>query len=788
MVPRMTRRSAGAAGTALAAALILLQDGAEARARAADEPIAAVGITQPNLKVAFIGDQGNGSDALAVLQLILNEGADMVLHQGDFDYSGNPTQWDDNITSILGPDFPYFASVGNHDTGSFYGSGGYQAKLAARLARLPAGDASCSGDLGVKSACTYKGLFFVLSGVGTLGSGHETYLDQQLAADQSPWRICSWHKDQSAMQVGGKGDDVGWLAYEACRTRGAIIATAHEHSYSRTKTLVSTQNQTVDPAWPSPVVLRLAPGATFVFVSGLGGNSIRDQERCLPSTYPYGCKGEWASIYTSTQGARFGALFIEFHVDGNPNKARGYFKNVDGVVVDQFEITSELVTPDPNNNAPVVTDVRITSPSPYYEGTPLSLLADFTDLDASDTHTATIDWGDGSVLSGTVSESGGIGTVTGAHAYADDRLYTITVTVRDFRGGAGSGNTTALVVNVPPTAEAGGPYSGFAGVPVTLSGSATDPGSADVLTYAWDLDNNGSFETLGQTVTATFPAPGTYQVRLQVSDDDGGLSAPDVATVTVSPRPATLLYLSLENSATLGGLSVANEDILAFDGTSFSMYFDGSDVGAASFALDAFAILPSGEILMSFTNAGTVGGVAMDDSDILKFTPTSLGDTTAGTFSMYFDASDVGLSTSDEDVDAIELLPTNGHLLVSTTGSFSVPGVSGADEDILEFTPTSLGATTAGTWALYFDGSDVGLATSSDEDVDAVAVDASGRIYLSTVGAFGVTGVSGADEDVFVFAPTSLGATTAGTFGPGLFFDGSLYGLGANDVKAIDLP
>ena len=85
----------------------------------------------------------------------------------------------------------------------------------------------------------------------------------------------------------------------------------------------------------------MAPGATFVFVSGIAGASIRDQERCLPTTYPYGCKGEWASIYTSDQNAQYGALFIEFHVDGDPNKARGYFKDIDGAVVDQFTVTSQ---------------------------------------------------------------------------------------------------------------------------------------------------------------------------------------------------------------------------------------------------------------------------------------------------------------------------------------------------------------------------------------------------------------------------------------------------------------
>jgi len=125
--------------------------------------------------------------------------------------------------------------------------------------------------------------------------------------------------------------------------------------------------------------------------------------------------------------------------------------------------------------------------------------------------------------------------------------------------------------------------------------------------------------------------------------------------------------------------------------------------------------------------------------------------------------------------------------VLSTAGSVSVTGVAGAEEDLLAFTPSALGATTSGTFAMYFDGSDVGLSTSN-ENVDAAAVDAAGRIYLSTTGNFSVTGASGVDEDVFVFTPTTLGATTSGTFSPSLYFDGSAFGLSSNDIFAIDLP
>ena len=299
--------------------------------------------TPPNFKVAFIGDQGLNGDSEAVLTLIKNENADMVLHQGDFDYADNPNAWDNQINTFL-PGVPYFASVGNHDVSNWSGSTGYQQKLLDRLSSISGANCTFDGNdplnYGVKSSCHYQGLFFILSGVGTLGSGHETYIQNELAADDSVWSICSWHKNQNAMQVGSKSNAVGWGAYEACRQGGAIIATAHEHSYERTKTLTSTQNQVVDPAWTSPNDVRVAEGSTFAFVSGLGGQSIRNQDRCTPTSYPYGCNGEWANIYTSNQGAQSGALFCEFNVDGQADKATCYFKNISGQTVDTFNITS----------------------------------------------------------------------------------------------------------------------------------------------------------------------------------------------------------------------------------------------------------------------------------------------------------------------------------------------------------------------------------------------------------------------------------------------------------------
>jgi hypothetical protein len=310
-------------------------------------------VPPPEFTVAFFGDQGLNEDAEAVLRLVRDEGADAVLHVGDFDYERDPEAWDAQIDAILGPDFPYFASVGNHDEDTFYGAGGYQDVIEARMNRL---GIPWEGDLGVRSSFHYGGIFFVLTAPDDFGDGDEVfapYIRDTLAADDSLWSISGWHRNMTAMQVGGKDDDTGWGVYEESRRGGAIIATAHEHSYSRTHLLADMQHQVVagtgdvlglaadDPATPED------EGRSFVFVSGIAGRSIRNQERDGPW---------WASIYTSDQGAQPGALFGVFHHQGDPQLARFYFKDVAGRIVDEFLVTAG---PGPPLPALAIDDVAI---------------------------------------------------------------------------------------------------------------------------------------------------------------------------------------------------------------------------------------------------------------------------------------------------------------------------------------------------------------------------------------------------------------------------------------------
>ncbi|MFB0986617.1 MAG: S8 family serine peptidase [Phycisphaerales bacterium] len=241
------------------------------------------------------------------------------------------------------------------------------------------------------------------------------------------------------------------------------------------------------------------------------------------------------------------------------------------------------------------------------------------------------------------------------------------------------------------------------------------------------------------------------------------------------------LLLAIQGNPSFGFGVAADEDIVAIDLDTYEaeLWFDGSDVGLASYRISALARLDDGDLLLSFTNAGSVDGITFDDSDILRFTPTQLGAVTAGSFSMWFDGSDVAMTRNGEDIDGLHVL-ADGTVLLSTTGGCRVSGLRSNDEDIIAFSPSSLGATTSGSFSTYFDGSDVGLSTSSSEDLDALSVnEVAGTLSLSTVGGFSVTGLSGVDEDLFDFTPATLGSSTSGAFS--LFILGSEIGIPSGD-------
>ncbi|MCG3119067.1 MAG: hypothetical protein ALAOOOJD_01395 [bacterium] len=467
--------------------------------------------TPANFKVAFIGDQGTGANAIAVLNLIKNEGAQTVVHSGDFDYGDNAAAWDNLITSVLGANFPYFASIGNHDKSNFYGASGYQSFLIARMNRL---GITWDGDLGVKSSFNYSGIFFVLTAPGVTGSGHDIYIRDKLAVDNSIWSISSWHKNMKLMQVGDKGDDTGWPVYEEARKGGAIIATAHEHSYSRTHLLSSCQNQTVASTSNTLVLAKddantpADEGRSFVFVSGLGGKSIRSQK--LSGAW-------WASIYTSTQNATYGALFGEFNYNGQPDMARFYFKAINGAQPDAFFVRSSVAPPP----APVLSSF---SPLSGAIGTAVTIIG-------SSFNTATQ-----VAFNGMAASSFTIASDTEIQVEVPAGATSGKITVTNPSGTATSADDFVLTPPLPPGIVSFNPTNGVVGTQVTITGAnftgATQVAFNGVAASTVTVMSNSSLR-------ADVPA-GATTGKISVTAPGGTAMSADDFTVT--PPPQNLIF------------------------------------------------------------------------------------------------------------------------------------------------------------------------------------------------------------------------------------------------------
>jgi len=159
-------------------------------------------------------------------------------------------------------------------------------------------------------------------------------------------------------------------------------------------------------------------------------------------------------------------------------------------------------------------------------------------------------------------------TVTTSYA-TGPRTYIVALRVTDDDGDVGLDTAQVSVGNAPPTAEAGGPYTGDEGSPIELRGSGTDP-TNDPLTYTWDLDQDGVFETPGQVVTYAWPDDGVYIITLRVDDGRGGV-ATDNATVNVNNVPPTA-YAGLDRAVNEG-------EIVTFNGAA-------TDPGADTFTFE----------------------------------------------------------------------------------------------------------------------------------------------------------------------------------------------------------
>ena len=99
-------------------------------------------------------------------------------------------------------------------------------------------------------------------------------------------------------------------------------------------------------------------------------------------------------------------------------------------------------------------------------------------------------------------------------------------------------NRTIFTAGAPVAVATATPNPAVAGQTITLSGQASyhqDAGK-QIVSWEWDLDNNGTWDATGVTATISFPVVGNYPVRLRVTDD---AVPPSTAETTVIVMVAT---------------------------------------------------------------------------------------------------------------------------------------------------------------------------------------------------------------------------------------------------------
>ncbi len=226
-------------------------------------------------------------------------------------------------------------------------------------------------------------------------------------------------------------------------------------------------------------------------------------------------------------------------------------------------------------------------------------------------------------------------------------------------------------------------------------------------------------------VSVDLSGSGVAGAEVAFDDLTGGVSAlgfPDlpagVDVVGYQQLAGGVELLVVDTSFELsGGSTVDRGDVMRLYGGVYTVEFDASAAGVpASAIVDAVARTSEGLLLLSFDTSLSFGAFTADDEDLVRWDGVSFTE-------LEFDASAAGISKA-LDLDAAHLA-ANGHILLSFDGSGSVAGFYFDDEDVLEYDPIAASWELAldssilhPTWKSV----DLGaLSLSSDSDDDALA-------------------------------------------------------------------
>jgi hypothetical protein len=318
------------------------------------------------------------------------------------------------------------------------------------------------------------------------------------------------------------------------------------------------------------------------------------------------------------------------------------------------------------------------TPNPTYGATTATLTATVTDPLSS---VSSIEWfvgADPGVGNATQATAGPGGTISGTFDVTGLPEGIVSVTVRA-RDSLGNTSTAVRQLRVQPLRPLWFSTLGSTNVP-GVAGAGDD---SDI--YSWG--GSGLSRALDMSV-APYRVPATANI-------DG-----------YSRGSGTTFYASFTNAVNLPGLpvnGVQDEDVVFWNGSAWSLYFDGSARGVGAYDLDAISVRGGSLYFSVDTNTSPPGaGGTGDDSDIYRWNGLS-------SYTRVVDATTIGISAAANVDGFVWISPTDWAF--SFSGDTNVTGLGATqDEDVVSRTGTA--------WSVYFDGTAHGLTTAT-LDVDA---------------------------------------------------------------------
>jgi PKD repeat protein len=138
-----------------------------------------------------------------------------------------------------------------------------------------------------------------------------------------------------------------------------------------------------------------------------------------------------------------------------------------------------------------------------------------------------------------------------SHTYTSSGTFTVTLKVTNNFGQTNTDTTSATIADVSPdqilpVADAGGPYSGVVGSPITFNGSGSMDLDGTIMSYLWNFGD--STTGTGVSPTHTYTIPGNYTVILTVTDNDSLINSNSTTvSINVSGPPTITIAIASSN-------------------------------------------------------------------------------------------------------------------------------------------------------------------------------------------------------------------------------------------------